>query len=176
MFRALAEGEQRELIKTVAIDWSSLSVRGSCHFCLARWRTGISSIKCVSLCQSRQIQPQRQVSSSADDQIVDACSNPEHFLAHIHNSSCRSEKISTNQQGQVFRGNHAENGSTFLASNKNGSRHSDRRGPVNHRHQICISQLHEFHRSRVSDQGLPANSCNLPTIPSRRRRKDKLCR
>ena len=47
----LAAERQRELIKSVAIDWSNLSVRGSCLFLLARRRTGISSIKFVSLCQ-----------------------------------------------------------------------------------------------------------------------------
>ena len=49
---ALAAERQRELIKTVAIDWISFSVRGSCLFRLARRRTGISSIKFASLCQS----------------------------------------------------------------------------------------------------------------------------
>ena len=48
----LAAERQRELIKTVAIDWSSFSVRGSCLFRLARRCTGISSIKFASLCQS----------------------------------------------------------------------------------------------------------------------------
>ena len=65
-----------------------------------------------------RIQQQRQVSSSTHDQIVNARSDPERFLAHIHNSSCRSEEISTNQQWQVFRRNHAENDSALLASNK----------------------------------------------------------
>ena len=49
-FCALAEEKQRELIKTVATDWSNLSVRGSCLLRLARRRTRISSIKFVSLC------------------------------------------------------------------------------------------------------------------------------
>ena len=65
-FCALAEGEQREFIKTVAIDWSSLSVRGSCLLRLARRRTGISSINYFSVPILR-IQPQRQVSSSVHD-------------------------------------------------------------------------------------------------------------
>ena len=67
------------------------------------------------------------MSSSTHDQIVNARSNPECFLVHIHNSSCRSEEISTNQQRQAFRRNHAENDSALLASNKNGSRHSGQR-------------------------------------------------
>ena len=48
LFGALVEGGQRDLIKTVATDWSSLSVRGSCLFRLARRRTGVSSTKFVS--------------------------------------------------------------------------------------------------------------------------------
>ena len=125
-FSALAEGEQREFVKTVAIDWSSLSVRGSCLLRLERRRTGISSIKFFSVPILR-ISPQRQVSSSAHDQIVNTCSNPERFLAHIHKSSGRSQEISTNQQEQVFRRNHAENDSALLASNKNGSRYAGRK-------------------------------------------------
>ena len=50
----LVEREQRELIKTVAIDRSRLSVRGSCLLRLARRRTGISSVTFASLCQSRE--------------------------------------------------------------------------------------------------------------------------
>ena len=51
-FCTLAAERQRELIKIVAIDWSSFSVRGSCLFRLTRRRTGMSSIKFASLCQS----------------------------------------------------------------------------------------------------------------------------
>ena len=105
-------------------------------------------------------QKQRQVSRSAHDKIIDASSNSERLLSHIHNSSGRSQEISTNQQRQVFRRNHAENNSALLASNKNGSRHPDRRDE------------YEFRQSRVSDQSLPANFCNLPNSLSRRRRRD----
>ena len=52
LFCTLAAERQRELIKTVAIDWSSFSVRGSCLFRLSRRRTGISSMKFASLCHS----------------------------------------------------------------------------------------------------------------------------
>ena len=108
--------DKRELIKTVAIDWSSFSVRGR----LSRRRTGISSIKFASLCQSCGFNRSARCPALLHDQIIDASSNPERLFAHIHNSSGRSQKISTNQQGQVFRRNHAENNSAVLASNRNG--------------------------------------------------------
>ena len=102
-FCTLAAERQRELIKTVAIDWSSLSVRGSCLFHLTRRRTGISSIKFASLCQSCGFNRSARcpalltTKSSTPVPIL----NPDRLLAHIHNSSGRGQEISTNQQGQL---------------------------------------------------------------------------
>ena len=52
-FCTQVEGEQRELMKTVAIVRSRLSVRGSCLFRLARGRTGMCTATFASLFQSR---------------------------------------------------------------------------------------------------------------------------
>ena len=115
-FCTLAAERQRELIKIVAIDWSSFSVRGSCLFFLARRRTGICqscgfnrSARCPALLTTNSSTPVPIVS----------------VFSPI--STGRSQEISTNQQGQVFRRNHAENNSALLASNKNLSCYSDRR-------------------------------------------------
>ena len=49
--RAQVEEPSRELINTVAIERSRLSVRGSGLFRLSRRRAGISNTTCTSLCQ-----------------------------------------------------------------------------------------------------------------------------
>ena len=129
-----------------------------------------------SPCAILRIQSQRKVSSSAHDQIVDASSNPERLLAHIHNSAGRSQEISNNQQRQVFRKSHAENNSALLACNKNGSRHSDRRDECTTITKFVSLSFTSFvNLVFYLDQSLPANSCNLPTRLSLRRRRDKLC-
>ena len=46
--------------------------------------------------------------SSTHNQIAHASSDVERSLTHVHNSSSRSQDISTDQEGQTSRGNHAE--------------------------------------------------------------------
>ena len=140
----LVAERQRELIKTVAIDWSNISVRGSCLFLLELRRTGISSTKFVSLCQScgfnrnARCPARLTIKSSTPVPILNV------FPPISTTARAGVRKISTNQQRQVFRMNHTENNSAFLACNKNGSRHSGSKRRVYHHHQLCFSQLHEF--------------------------------
>ena len=121
LLHTLAAERQRELIKTVAIDWSSFSVRGSCLFRLARRRTGISSIKFASLCQSCGFNR----SARCPALLTTKSSTPVPILS-VFSPTSKTARTGV-KKSQVFRRNHAENNSSLLASNKNGSRHSDRR-------------------------------------------------
>ena len=61
-----------------------------------------------------------QVPCPAHNQIIHNSADAERFLTDIHDSSGKSQEISTDKQGQVFRGNHAENNFLFATSNNDG--------------------------------------------------------